>query len=198
MRAIKLLLVLLICSVPATADSVYDVTGALTIVGNNACGGPPCVETLAFSFQLENVLVTPNQDPPFYLLEVLPGATVTSFGPLAPFTINGQINSCPCYVAFFNPNGAEIDIGDNGGPHSAPVTPVLFDVTLFSCGNPGGFPADPTCVEDFAPSGVGACCVLRGGTLQYTATAAPEGSTLSYMAVGLILLGTLARRCIRT
>jgi len=35
MRAIKLLLVLLICA-PAMADILYDVTEALTIVGNNA------------------------------------------------------------------------------------------------------------------------------------------------------------------
>jgi hypothetical protein len=36
MRAIKLLLVLPICAVPVIADILYDVTGAITIVGNNA------------------------------------------------------------------------------------------------------------------------------------------------------------------
>ena len=36
MRVIKLLLVLLICAAPAMADILYDVTGALTTVGNNA------------------------------------------------------------------------------------------------------------------------------------------------------------------
>ena len=169
------------------ADSVYDVTGALTIVGNNACGGPPCVETLAFSFQVDYQSIGLG----FYLGHVLPGSTINSFGPLDPF--NRLLSPPEDFFAFFNSAGDEIDIfglGGDGEPAPAPV-PHLTESLLYGC-------MTNTCLVDFAfPefTGLPALGIFREGTLKYTATAVPEGSTSSYLlvGVGLALLGMLGR-----
>jgi hypothetical protein len=185
MRALKLLLALLICAVPATADSVYDVSGALTIVGNNACGGPPCVETLAFSFQVDYQTVLSGFSVN-YFGHVLPGATIASFGPTAPFT---QVSfGSGNFIAFFNYfGGDEIDIYALNPTTSLPPTFGYAGslASLYTCGT------DPVCVTDFG-SGFGG---IAAGPLTYTVTAIPEGSILSYLllGVGLGLLGTFAR-----
>jgi len=188
LRIFKLVLVLLICAVPAMADSVYDVSGVVTIVGNNACGGPPCVETLAFSFQVDYQPLFGGQ---VYIAHVLPGSTINSFGPLGPFN---SLFSPEDYFAFFNSAGDEIDINGPFRDGELPTVPVpnLIDADLYGC-------RTNTCLVDFGFPGftqLPALGIFRGGSLQYTATAVPEGSTSSYLlvGVGLALLGMLARR----
>jgi hypothetical protein len=68
----------------AHADSIYAVTGSLTIVGNNMCGGP-CVETLNFSFDLGYGLTPdPPRDGEIYLPYWVDGTmNISSNGPLS-------------------------------------------------------------------------------------------------------------------
>lgn len=197
MRILKILpplLVLLLCALPACADSVYNISGALTIIGNTGpCGALPCVETLAFSFDLEY-----EPPGPPYLPVILPGASVTSFGPLAPFSAG---NVQPYYLAFGNTAGDEIDIVPSTsflrtteGP-----PPPLFGPELYSCNlsNP-----DPICVADFSNEGVPCCNVDGVGDLQYTVTflpsaTVPEASTLAYLLLGLGLFLTFLWRLVR-
>jgi hypothetical protein len=63
MRFLRVLVLLVLgcfvwlSAIPACADGLplllppaYNVSGALVIVGENACAGLPCTETIAFSF----------------------------------------------------------------------------------------------------------------------------------------------------
>src|SRR5260221_6255522 len=83
----------------ARADSYnvvdqYNVTGALTIVGNNACPPlPACAETIVFSFQIGVVQLTDAIDNQLliggatgYFPYLIPGSgSLQSFGPLEQF-----------------------------------------------------------------------------------------------------------------
>jgi hypothetical protein len=206
MRVLRLLVVFFICAVPAMADSVFDVNGALTIVGNNTCSGTPCVETLAFSFQFAYQLVPQFVIPGhnYYAGTVLPGGTVTSFGPLAPFFAS----SGPCciaagYVPFANLANDGIDIllsqssTNQVTPFGvSPAPPVFLNgALLYGCGVPGVTSVDRVCVQDFSITG-SVFGGIGGGPAQITVTAAPEGSALSYLlvGVGLGLFGMLARK----
>lgn len=211
MRALKLLPILLIFAVPAMADSVWDVSGAITMVGNKSCGGPPCVETLAFSFDVEyQRYVAPGGIvTPYYTAEFLPGASVTSFGPLAAFQFGAGIGAGGvggAFIPFGNAAGDEIDLIPNlqsFRSNPTPGPPQLIEAIFFSCVPellpPRGVfgPADPVCVQD-GFGGAGYADGIAAGSLQYTVTAVPESSTLSYLAVGvgLGLLGMFTRRFI--
>ncbi len=131
MRTFKLLLVLLIFAVPAMADSIWDVSGVITLVGNNACGGPPCVETLAFSFDVD---YQPSVTFPGTFLPEMLDAKVTSFGPLAPFQLNGLVYQG--YVPFGNAPGDEIDLLYGNGSldqTEVPGPPQLIRAEVYSC-----------------------------------------------------------------
>ncbi|HEY6442157.1 MAG TPA: PEP-CTERM sorting domain-containing protein [Candidatus Acidoferrales bacterium] len=198
MRILKtspVLLLLLLCALPASADSVYNISGAFTIVGNNACGGPPCVETLAFSFDLEYE----SPGPP-YRPVVLPGASVTSLGPLASFSLNsGYVD--PFFIAFTNTAGDEIDLDASAtflttteGP-----PPPLYGPELYSCNLSK---PDPVCLTDFSNEGVPCCDVGGGGRVQYAVTllptaTVPEASTLAYLLLSLGLLAAFLWRPVR-
>ena len=108
MRTPKLLLILLICAAPACADSAYDESGAVTIVGNDVCGGTPCIESLAFSFRMDYQLFGG-----LFHAHVLPG-----------FKIN------PVSA------GDEIDVNGPFGDAEAPAAPFpnLLDADLYGCG----------------------------------------------------------------
>jgi hypothetical protein len=188
MRVIKLLLVLLICVVPAAADTVYQVTGSATITGNPVCNGLPCTETIDFSF-LVNYLPLPNI-PNFYEEHLISIISLASSGPLAPFDRISA--SGGDYFGFFNSSNDEIDVdGPFGDRQFAPAPfPDLVNSELFGCGQGG---ASPVCVQDFADDGISTGHV-RFGPVQYTVGTVPEGSTRFYLlvGVGLGLFGMLA------
>ena len=183
MRTFKLLLFLLIFAVPAMADSIYDVTGALTIVGNDVCGGVPCVETLAFSFQVTYYPVFEYGSQ--YYAATLADTRITSFGPLTFTYLAWPFAGSGTYMAFGNAAGDEIDIfptfaAITGGPFG-----LYAGAQLYSCGT--DFAPDSVCVRDFSPYPTAPCCVLAGGPLEATVTAVtPEGSTISYLLIGFL------------
>jgi hypothetical protein len=195
MRTFKLLMFLLIFAVPAMADSVWNLSGAITMVGRNACGGPPCVETLAFSFDVEYQReVVGSIVTPYYSAEFLPGASVTSFGPLGAFQFGGGFGAGGLggvFIPLVNAAGDEIDLIPNadsffGSPTPGP--PQIDTAIFYSCVPGIGYgvfgPADPVCVQDgFGDAGY--ADGFASGSLQYTVTAAPESSSLSYLLVGL-------------
>lgn len=120
-----LLLLLAFGAVQANADSVYQITGTLTIPGNT----PGIVETINYSFQLtytqaefNNPEMPPIEDP-----------SVTSSGPLGTFSLLN--NSSQNYVGFFSP-AAEIDLAGWFAPIFDPV-PVPFQgygaAEMYSC-----------------------------------------------------------------
>ena len=183
MRVIKLLLVLFICVVPAAADTVYQVTGATTIAGNPVCNGLTCTETIDFSFLVDYLFEGPD-DYAEHLISVI---SLTSSGPLAPFNAMGAVGD---YFPFSNSALDEIDVdGPRGDTGLAPTPfPDLRSSVLFSCGFQS---VDPVCVQDFTTP----LNDRPRGTLEYTVSTVPEGSTRFYLlvGVGLGLLGMLAR-----
>ncbi len=183
--ALTLLILFFVSCAPAFADQVYDVTGTVTLTGNNACSGP-CIEILDFSF-----LVTYQPDCCGTLTQiVLPGSTTTSTGPLAPFALGAApVN----YFAFFNSAHDEIDVFGPGfdGERTAVPYPNLIGAELYGCGFSG---EDALCVTDFVPPGSPSFGHVTSAALEYTVTAAPELSTLGYLAAGAGVLALLAFR----
>jgi len=187
MRALKWMLVasmLCLLAVPAMADGVFDVTGSLTISGNDVCGGAACVETLDFSFEVTWVQFAPGQFNP----EILPGTTASSSGPLGSFAPAGPGSIANNFIQFFNTQGDEIDISVLNAPvASAPQALQLAN------GFGGGYIygcQTAVCVADFAPPGFvpPAFGLFTLGTVQYTETAVPEASTILYLLIGLVLV----------
>lgn len=197
MRVVRLLLVLgvlFVCAVPAMADSIFNVTGTLTIAGNNVCGGGPCVETLGFSFDVTWDEFAPGQFNPV----ILPGTEVTSSGPLGSFFL-GAGSIANNFIAFFDnqgpTNGDEIDIDVANAPVASSPQPLqLLDAYLYSC-------LIATCASDFAspPFAVPSYGIFLPGTMQFKETAVPETGTLSYLLVGLglLLLAPFGRQSVR-
>jgi hypothetical protein len=181
--ALTLLILCFVCCTPAFADQVYQVTGTVTLTGNNACSGL-CTEILDFSF-----LVTYQPDCCGTLTQiVLPGSTTTSIGPLAPFALGAApVN----YFAFFNSAHDEIDVFGPGfdGERTAVPYPNLIGAELYSCGYTG---EDALCVTDFVPPGDPGAGHVKGASLVYSVSAVPELSTLGSLIAGggvLLLLG---------
>jgi len=193
MRSFKLLLVVLLCAVPAVAESVYQVSGDIILTGNNACSGP-CVETIKFSFDLEY-----GSFPPYGpSVAVLPGATTQSFGPLASFVGPSSTTAfvpyslfCCQYIGFFNSFLDEIDLDVVANSSSAPQ---ITGADLYGCGT---FQAlDPTCVADFVPPNGSPVGTFLGATVQATVTeisSVPEESTVVDLLAGLCLLWLILR-----
>jgi hypothetical protein len=187
----------LVClsAIPASADSVYQVTGALTIVGNDVCNGVPCVETLAFSFDVTWVPIPGGGYNPV----ILPNPKVTSFGPLGSFSLpTGSIyenDYIPITDGQRGPDNYlsdEIDIYPLNAPVASSPQPLQLagSAALYACGT-------AVCSADFVPlinaAGEGS---PSGGPLVYSETAVPEASALWYLliGVGLILLTVAVRR----
>jgi len=169
MRSFKLLLVVLLCAVPAVAESVYQVSGDIILTGNNACSGP-CVETIKFSFDLEY-----GSFPPY-------GPSVA----VLPYSL-----FCCQYIGFFNSFLDEIDLDVVANSSSAPQ---ITGADLYGCGT---FQAlDPTCVADFVPPNGSPVGTFLGATVQATVTqisSVPEESTVVDLLAGLCLLWLIFR-----
>lgn len=181
--SLSLLILLMLAAVSAKADTFYQITGDIVLVGNNVCNGP-CIEVIDFSFAIE------YGPAPFggFQTNILPGGTAESFGPLASFSGNigpGSPKSVACcnYLGFFNSLSDEIDL-----PLLAfyPTPPQVFDAYLYGCGLFGKL--DTTCVNDFVPPGGSPIGTFLGATDQVTVTpmsSVPETSTLIYLIVAL-------------
>lgn len=177
-------------AIPAVADTLlpptYAVSGSLTLTGNPACSGAPCMETIAFSFDLGYQFLSGLDLYRAYIS----GLAETGAGAL-PFTANsaGPIFVSPADHNFIALGDAdfEVDIHLAQDFLPAPVAPSLLDFAdLFSCGT-------ATCITDFAPS------VFQTATPPVSGLHSPNGPVVSSVATipepatsGLLLCGLLA------
>lgn len=183
-------LMLMAVAIPAHADSVWNVTGTLSMTGNSGCSGP-CMETLNFHFDFQWLPLFPTSA--VYRAAVVPGTmSVDSSGPLGKFT-GGDFNPSVSYITFSNSANDQLEFnvrhntfGDRQTDPDAP--PIFFSPDLYSCGT-------VTCVTDFVPPDspwFGKTPPLLGlflpATLDYSLTRVPEPSTGLLLLCGLLLL----------
>ena len=197
-----ILLAAMLFALPARADTLYDVSGTATMIGNDVCNGP-CIETMNFSFELDEV---PIASLGGYTLDIVPGGTISATGPLLTPTLNGRVGcDRECYIAIYfdqassGPLYTEFDLGITnergaGNFSATPFTPI-FDTTdyLYTCG--GG---DQTCITDFCldrPFGCGAPAVDSGSvsTVVTSPVGTPEPGTWTLLLCGLGLALALRR-----
>ncbi len=198
--------VVLLSAIPTRADSLYYVAGALTLVGNNACGPFPCTETVDFSFELSEKY---NSVYNYYYLTFVPNtSTITASGPLGPLYFAGAsggqfanpesgpggenanytaFNSSPAPVFT---DSIEIWATENLQP--APFTPGIGGGTLYSC-------ATTTCVTDFCPTDfctpgtqLPVLAIGAPASVETTVAAVPEPPVVALVPLGLLGLWLLA------
>lgn len=182
---------------PAGADGLppnylppaYAISGAALLVGNDVCGGLPCTETVAFSFDFGYQFLPDLDVYQAYLLNFAESAsgalgsfTESFAGPFPPSEADNH------FIALGN-SDFELDIHSSVGIVPAPVTPSLLDFAdLYSC-------ETAACITDFAPSDFqGEAPPIFGlhnpsGPVVYTVTAIPEPATLALLLCGLLTLG---------
>jgi hypothetical protein len=183
-----------IANKPVQADSipVYDVTGTLTVAGNNVCGLSPCKETIKFSFEYTYTYVSLLNA---YLGGIVGTPSVSSYGVLGSSfsTVTSPHSPYPfCqpntnYMPMYNSGADEIDLYACGNDQSAPAVPS-FRGDLWHC-------QTATCLTDFAPPGTSRCDVgCINGVVQETVVAVPEGgASLMYLACSLLPIGLAIR-----
>jgi hypothetical protein len=193
--ALAVLGMVCIANKPVQADSipVYDVTGTLTIAGNNVCGLSPCKETIKFSFEYTYTYFSSLNA---YLGGIVGTPSVSSYGALGSSfsAMTGPHSPYPfCqpntnYMPMYNSGSDEIDLYACGNDQSTPAVPS-FRGDLWHC-------QTATCLTDFAPPGTNQCnvgCVM--GTVQETVVAVPEGgASLMYVACSLVPIGLAMRQ----
>jgi hypothetical protein len=176
-----LLVLLTFGAVESHADSVYQMTGSLTIPGDSA--NPTVSETINFSFELD---YSPLGEP--YLVTVVGAPVVSSVGPLGDFTLFAAAvpsNAMSDYIAFYSPlygtaaaaNGyAEIDLLGN---FIVPAPSITGETWFYTCSNP----AVPCSEFTFTSP---------GNEYPHTATATicavPEPGTLGLGVLGILAL----------
>lgn len=194
------LLVALLYVVPAPADQIYDLSGTATIAGNDSCAGQ-CVETITFSFSLDEFLDTADN---LYEVKLLPGETDTISGPV-PVTfadVPGERIGGPQlggdWVQWDYSSGNafdEIDVGVGcDWPQPSACAPDLAYSTLSSC-------ETPACQAAFCPPANCGSFMIEDGTITGTVTdppgdpaQTPEPGMWGLLALGLSLLGIEALR----
>lgn len=188
---------------PLRADSVYDVTGTIGLMGNTVapCAGT-CSETINFSFQYGYQY----EGNGLYQGYALPGTIqVSAFGDLGSLFAttgtfgNPQLGPNPgCSggdannMEFLDPAGDEIDLHACGAQALTPFAPSFSTTsTLYGC-------ATATCTAEFVPPSWGIVGPRTGlfvdGTAQTSVTAIPEGGAfLGYLAISLAPIGLAIR-----
>jgi hypothetical protein len=195
-------------AIPARADGLpfllppaYSVSGALLIVGeDNACGGLPCTETVAFSFDVGYQFLDSNLYRAYAtnMVDSWSGAlgsfTKSQAGPIFPGIVTGVTGVCAGgggdanFLAFGDPAGDEIDIHLCQGFASTPVAPSIRAADLYGC-------ATTTCVNDFVPLDRGQTTTLPQlglflfGPVEFRVTTTPEPATITLLVSGILLLG---------
>lgn len=185
---------------PGALPPEWNVSGTASIVGNDACSGLPCTETIAFSFDVGYQFLS-SETPPYeaYYTDLV----MSGSGALGSFT--GSVDG-PLFLGTpsFSPPGEcfgldnnYLGLADPGGDSfnihlctafaSAPTAPALNGVDLYGCGT-------SQCAADFSfnPSApLPQLGLFVYGPVEYTVTplVTPEPSMLSLLAVGLIALG---------
>jgi hypothetical protein len=160
------------------------------IVGNHVCGGLPCTERIAFSFD-----VTDQSAPPYYE-EYISNNVDSSSGPLGSFTgVNAFVQDPTIggggpdsnFLALTDSEGDQIDLFPYPGLVSTPAPPSPSSPQLYGCGT-------ETCILDFVPPDEQFLLppqlgIFLPGTLEYSVTETPEPPTIILFASGILLLG---------
>jgi hypothetical protein len=185
-------------AIPTRADGFnpsysqeWNLSGALLIVGNDACGGAPCTETVSFSFDVGYVSFYPGIWQPY----AGSNQVVHFSGDLGSFA-GGVGYLVPDNYFAFGGVGAEIDVhpiipitGPMGFRNWVPTDPPVFEneAFMYRCG-------EINCPTDFAPfPEPGPPPYYYGfepqGPAVFTVTAIPEPATLTLLFFGILLLG---------
>ena len=170
-----LLLLLAFGAIQASADSVFEIVGTLTIPGNSS--NPGVSETINYSFEFDPSLPT----------TVIGTPTITGFGPLGQhftFAENGAFLAGPpsSYFGFFSP-GVEIDLLTN-----APDSTIITGSWLWSCDMP------LPCAEFYPGKGAPLNASGNGSGLIWPGTAnasvhlVPEPGTFFLSVLGVFAL----------
>jgi PEP-CTERM motif len=199
MKKISLVVAVVLCATFAHADTFYNVTGTLTIQGNDACNGSTCTEVANFSFVFDESPDPYNlpTGPLYYYLQII-DQSFTSTGPL---TLEGIGGANDKYTSFgFSAPGSdgsmEVDVFLPLNFQGQPFTPELGGAAVYGCGTLA------VCVTDFCQESNDAQCSagypnFGPVTLSDTITpegdpnqpsdpfATPEPGTLSLLTLGL-------------
>jgi len=184
--ALSAVVAVLVCGAnQAKADTVYEITGTMTVPGNSS--NPGVSETINFSFELDYSQLINGYTP-----SVVGTPVVTSFGPLGEFSLGAVVPS-QGYIGFFSPllvNGtypAEMDLMGRFSPvgSGASLVPIVYNgyggAWLYSCTN----------------GSTGACApfyTTPGRNIYGTASASvylvstPEPGTLCLSVLGVLAL----------
>lgn len=188
-----------LCVLPVHADSVYsvyDVTGSFTITGNDLCNGP-CVETVDFSFILDEIF-SPMGSSGYYYLKSQNPLYIAS-GPLPPISGFGFDPGAGYVGVLFGDAGTlnedEVDFYAQEMPQEGlPFVPSFYNsVVLYYCGTPG-------CLPDFCPpEGCGNPFVTGGSlTTIVTPLATPEASSFALLIMGVLGLAVTFHRGVKS
>jgi hypothetical protein len=144
MRLFWGILGLLLLALPIRADALYDVTGTITLTGNDTCNGR-CIETIDFSFQFDE---QPYPSGSGFEALLANDLSITFSGPLvASYTGDAAFRDSFRYIGFLLGTSAasedvtypytEYDLGVDSEGATYPFTPS-FGGYLYSCVAPDG------------------------------------------------------------
>ena len=182
----------------ALADTVYDVSGDVTLAGNVNC--PTCRESIGFSFGIDYVPSPSGFGFTWYTPTVIDFSSTWS-GQMGNAPGAPGVLDVPSYVPLFNAGGDEVDI-DLPSSFSEPYSiyqpvPVLQGADLWGC-------MTSTCVNDFVdPELINGSHPLVGiyqpedlSNVSVTladppAVHTPEPSTMAMLGLTGLLLGAM-------
>lgn len=123
-------------TVYADSGPAYDISGIMTLTGNNDCGGT-CTQTISNSFELLSPQVPSSPSSQICAFEAFAGCvigpiTASSTGPLGTFSSDSQpFPDHGFFLAFLNGENDEVDM--YFGPAGVATPPVALLSNLFEC-----------------------------------------------------------------